>query len=342
MEELIVDSFAGGGGGASTGIEMALGLPACGVSAHRHVVMFSAGGGSWAAAKRVVAEHGPAAATLVFTDTLSEDEDAYRFLIEGAANVFGVDLPTQFLPDLAAFPDYEDRAAYKLFVTGLRLEVEASGLLPGLVWIADGRDIWDVFFDERFLGNSRADPCSKILKRQLASRWLDLNCDPARTTVHIGIDFTESHRFDDGEGGGVRPRRAAKGWTYESPLLSAPWLMKPDVLRWMRAQGLRPPRLYADGHPHNNCGGWCIKMGHAQAGLLLRTNPRRYAGHEAREQDIRGFLGKDVSVLTDRAGGDGKNPLTLADFRRRIEARPQMALDFDDWGGCGCMLEAAE
>ena len=54
----------------------------------KHVVMFSGGAGSWAAAKRVAERHGTADLTLLFTDTLMEDEDLYRFLHEAAAAVF--------------------------------------------------------------------------------------------------------------------------------------------------------------------------------------------------------------------------------------------------------------
>ena len=55
----------------------------------RHVVMFSGGIGSWAAAKRVVNENGSEETVLMFADTLIEDADLYRFLREGAANVGG-------------------------------------------------------------------------------------------------------------------------------------------------------------------------------------------------------------------------------------------------------------
>lgn len=55
----------------------------------RHVVMFSGGIGSWAAAKRVAERHGTDDLTLLFTDTLIEDADTYRFLEEAAANVGG-------------------------------------------------------------------------------------------------------------------------------------------------------------------------------------------------------------------------------------------------------------
>ncbi len=53
----------------------------------RHVVMFSGGVGSWAAAKRVAERHGTADLTLLFADTKQEDEDTYRFVQEAAQNV---------------------------------------------------------------------------------------------------------------------------------------------------------------------------------------------------------------------------------------------------------------
>lgn len=301
--------------------------------------MFSGGGGSWAAARRVVERHGADNLTLLFTDTLMEDEDCYRFLIEGAADVLGIDVPSQMVPQPHQFPDWTDRPAYKLFVDGLRREFES--VLPGLVWLARGGDIWDVFRQVRFLGNSSADPCSKLLKRQMADAWLKANCDPASTTVYVGIDKFEEHRFDDGEGGGVRPRRAAAGWIYQAPLTEAPFVGPWDVRAMMRERGIKPPRLYDWGFPHDNCGGVCVKAGHAQWALLLRVRPDRYALAEAEEAAARAVLG-DVSILTDRSGDNIKKPLTLAEFRRRIEAKPQMAMDFDDWNaGCNCFLEAA-
>lgn len=49
----------------------------------RHVVSFSGGKASFAAAARVVETYGADAVTLVFADTLIEDEDLYRFLLDG-------------------------------------------------------------------------------------------------------------------------------------------------------------------------------------------------------------------------------------------------------------------
>lgn len=270
-----------------------------GAAEMQHVVMFSGGIGSWAAAKRVVERHGASDLTLLFTDTLIEDPDLYRFLDEAAANVF-------------------------------------RNMPPRLVRIAEGRDPWQVFFDERFLGNSRMDPCSKLLKRRMADRWLAENCNPTDTAVYVGIDWTEEHRFV-----GLRDRRAEDGWRYEAPLCEAPYVLKDDLKRSLRDQGIRLPRLYDLGFEHNNCGGFCIKAGQGHFAHLLRTMPDRYAYHEAKEQEIRAFLGRDdITILTDRRTVNGEQvriPVTLRDFRLRLEAGGQY--DLLAIGGCGCFGE---
>lgn len=56
-----------------------------------HVVMYSGGIGSRAAAKRVIEQHGRENVTLLFADTLIEDEDLYRFLHE-TTDQFGCEL----------------------------------------------------------------------------------------------------------------------------------------------------------------------------------------------------------------------------------------------------------
>ena len=261
----------------------------------KRVLMFSGGVGSWATGKRIVERHGVGDLTLLFADTKMEDEDLYRFLDEAAANIFG-DKP------------------------------------PNIIRIIEGRTPWDVFFDERFLGNSRFDPCSKILKRQMVDHWLRDNCDPSDTTVYVGIDWTEEHRFI-----ALRDRRLTNGWCYEAPMCEAPYLTKPDMLRACRAEGITVPRLYLWGFAHNNCGGFCIKAGIAHFILLLRVLPLRYGYHENKEQEIRAYLGRDISILTDRSGDGVKKPLTLRDLRLRVEAGEQF--DMFDIGGCGCFVD---
>jgi hypothetical protein len=255
----------------------------------KHIVNFSGGICSWAAAKRVVKKYGTEDVTLLFCDTKTEDEDLYRFIEEAAKNV-GVPLTT----------------------------------------IADGRDVWQVFHDTRYLGNSRIDPCSRILKRDLAQKWVEERFTPEGTIQYIGLDWTEMHRFE-------RHQRARAPWRVEAPMTEAPYLTKEQMLEWARAEGIEPCRMYAMSYPHANCGGFCIKAGIDNFRLLLHTMPERYAYHEQKEQELREYLGKDVAILRDRSGGESK-PLTLRALREREECLP-MPLG-NDFGGCGCMVEA--
>lgn len=254
----------------------------------RHLINFSGGACSWAAAKRAIERHGVENTVLLFADTNMEDEDLYRFLNEAAANVGAP-----------------------------------------LVRIADGRTPWDVMKDERIIGGGKtgADPCSKILKRQLLDRWFKANCTPD-TITYVGLDWTEKHRLD-------KLRENAPNRLWEAPMTEAPYLNKRQIREWLEREGIRPPRLYDLGFPHNNCGGFCVKAGQAQFALLLKTMPARFAFHEQKENEMRKYLGKDYSILTEKKNGQ-KFFLPLAELRRRIER--QMPIDIFDWGGCGCAI----
>ena len=115
-----------------------------------------------------------------------------------------------------------------------------------------------------------------------------------------------------------------------------PYLTKNEIMRTARERGLEPPRLNLEGFPHNNCGGFCIKAGHAQFRLLLKRFTERYAFHEQKERELREYLGKEVSILRDRGNGESRT-LTLEAFRLRVEAGQRT--DEFDWGGCGCAID---
>lgn len=207
------------------------------------------------------------------------------------------------------------------------LDEAAANIGGELVKVAEGRDPWQVFKDVRFLGNSRIDPCSRVLKREILRKWLDDHCDPADTVVYLGMDWTEAYRFERAEGYWAP-------WTVASPLLGPPYLEKWDMIAMLEAEGIAAPRLYDMGFPHNNCGGFCVKAGQAQFKLLLEKLPDVYAYHERKERELSEYLGKKVTVLRDRRGGES-TPLSMAEFRERVEAGGQQ-LDMFEWGGCAC------
>jgi 3'-phosphoadenosine 5'-phosphosulfate sulfotransferase (PAPS reductase)/FAD synthetase len=256
----------------------------------KHVVMFSGGIGSWAAAKRVAERHGTDDLTLLFTDTLIEDSDLDRFLADAAANVGGE-----------------------------------------FIRIAEGRTPWEVFRDEKMIANTRVDLCSRMLKRDLADKWIAEHCDPAATTVYLGLDWTEAHRFDNGKRG-ARRRYLANGWIAEAPLCDPPYLSKADMIAWAKREGLTPSRAYEQGFAHDNCGGFCVKAGIGHFAHLLKVRPDVYREHERHEAEFGGHR----TILRDRAGGDTK-PLSLKRLRQQLEAGGQV--DLFDIGGCGCFSE---
>ena len=273
----------------------------------KHVVMFSGGIGSWAAAKMVAATFGTDNLYLVFTDVkgnaesshIGEDEDTYRFLDDAVKNIGG-----------------------------------------HYIYINEGKDIWEVFKDKKFLGNSRLAHCSFELKQKPARKWLNENCDPNDTIVYVGIDWTETHRL---------PAIVKNYLPYKAVApLAEPYYHREDkmyydkqeLIEWAESEGLKTPRLYSLGFSHNNCGGGCVRAGQAQFKKLLEVMPERFAMWEEKEQEVIQHLGKDVSILMDMKDGVRRS-LPLVELRRRVESQPQL-VDNDDLGGCGCFFEEDE
>jgi hypothetical protein len=199
----------------------------------------------------------------------------------------------------------------------------------GCEWVilSDGRTPMQVGRDVRVVPNNRMAVCSRVLKRELLRAHIDAHYDPADTTIYLGFDWTEQHRI-----AAAWPQWAP--YTVAAPLAEPPYLMKEQILNLFRDRGIEPPLLYKQGFAHANCGGACVRGGQAQWSLLLQVNRPRYLEWEAEERETRVMLGKDVAILRDRSG-DTTKPLTLEEFRRRIEVQPAL-FDADDWGACGC------
>lgn len=193
--------------------------------------------------------------------------------------------------------------------------------------IAEGRNPWKVFNDEGMIGNTRADLCSRILKREPLRSWLETHCTPEKTIVYLGYDGNEGHRLGASE-------RFWAPWPVRAPLVEE-FIFREQIFKELIEDEIDPPRLYGMGFAHNNCGGFCIKAGHAAFATLLRELPGRFEQHAAQERSFRARTRKNVSILRDRIGGSTK-PFTLDALRERIERQPEL-LDAFDIGGCGCM-----
>jgi hypothetical protein len=207
--------------------------------------------------------------------------------------------------------------------------VEAIGW-PKWTILKDGRTPMEAGRDARVVPNNRMAVCSRVLKRDLLRKHIEKFYYPAGTVIHLGFDWTEPHRMKAAE-----PLWAP--WTVDALLMRPPFIHKAALInQWRRIYGIEPPRLYSQGFSHANCGGACVRGGQAQWQLLLSVNRDRYLDWEGEEEQTRGLLGKDVSILRDRTGGS-VTPLTLRRFREGLEVDATL-FDGDDWGACGCFM----
>lgn len=179
------------------------------------------------------------------------------------------------------------------------------------IHIKDGRDIWDVFEDVSFQGNSRIDPCSRVLKREPFARYLDeTRADPLDTTIYYGIGGHEKHRTE------ALTQRWAP-FPVRFPLIEH-GTTKEHILFYLDSLSIEPPRLYELGFEHNNCGGFCVKTGQRQMAHLLQVFPKTYAYHEQRQEQLFSRIGQHGFI---RRTVDGElRYLSLKEFRELVEA----------------------
>lgn len=190
---------------------------------------------------------------------------------------------------------------------------------------SEGRDIWQVFRDVKYLGNSRLDPCSRVLKREMSRKFIK-QFKSEECIIYLGFDWTEMNRYE-------KAQRAWLPYKIECPLIDKPYLDKEDMKLLLAEEGIELPRLYKLGFSHNNCGGGCVKAGIGHFAHLLDVLPERFALWEQKEQEMREFIGKDVSILRGTKNGVRTN-FTLKQLREEREMLTNAELC--DIGGCNC------
>jgi hypothetical protein len=251
----------------------------------------SGGVSSWGACRRWIDQHGSDGMVLLFTDVGGD----------GTNPLVGED------PDTLRFRDEA-----------------AANLGAPLVNLRDGRDIWDVFEERSWLGNSQLAHCSWELKTIPARTWMDANAAPGAQVI-VGISVMDAGRMPE-------ITRRYQPYRAVAPLLDKPMLWKPQLERQLAMLGIKPSRMYELGFEHANCPG-CVKGGIGHWVRLLTVMPERFAYAEAREQEFRDRHG-DQAILRDRRGG-GTRPMPLRELRQRHEAGEDMQPSlFGDEGGC--------
>jgi len=191
---------------------------------------------------------------------------------------------------------------------------------------------WEIFRKVKYIGNTRTAHCSQKLKTDVVRTYMAEN-HPSSILV-LGMGRDEQERID----------RAKKLWSpiEVDSLLSAygysSHCMRTEIIE---KYGVRLPRLYDMGFPHNNCGGFCVRAGQSQFATLLARFPDRYQWHVEQEEityreigpTARPFLRKNIDGVT--------NYLRLSEFRELAQSGKITVEDFE-FGGCACFVDEVE
>lgn len=297
-------------------------------NAPTYICHLSGGVTSWGAAKRLKMQKPNVKLLMVFADTFIESEDTYRFLIHGAANIAGVPVPAcAYLPipplNLAE-PDSRRDALKSIAALAMRD-------IPGLNWIWDGRTPWEVFEATKFLGNSRVDPCSRVLKRELLDSWTASRFKPNECVHAVGLNWDEDDRIE-------KLTRRSLPRVFIAPLADKPQMSKNEVLAWAESEGLPISSAYVLGLSHDNCGGGCVKAGQGHWLQILEHRPDTYSQWEQQEAEFNTRRGKNYSMLKCRRGKVNKT-LTLRELRSRNNKGDILPEEKLELGGCACALD---
>lgn len=198
-----------------------------------------------------------------------------------------------------------------------------------IIWLQDGRSPWGVFYGERFIGNSRIAPCSKILKTKVIKSYLKQHAIAGDMLV-LGMDSSELDRIEI----------AQKNWA-PFPVVSFLQMFRCARPKWkgmLDKYGLIVPALYDMGFPHNNCGGTCVRAGLKQWATVLDKMPDRYRLNEIAEKHALDYIGPTAKPFLKRTVRGEAEYMTLEQFRLYIEAG-EIEIDPFDFGGCGCFVD---
>lgn len=203
-----------------------------------------------------------------------------------------------------------------------------------IVRYTDGRTPLQVAEDASIIPNQRRAPCALVLKIVPFRKMVESTEKPV--TVHLGLDWTEEHRM-------ARPKaeyESIEGVTVDFPLNWEP-LPPMSYARTVADWGIQPPRLYAMGFPHNNCGGRCVKQGLKEWLRLKKTMPERFVEVRdwERDQRAKGGARGSYAIARDQSGGKVK-ALPLSELEEKAEKYGYDKIDIaptdGDAFGCFC------
>ena len=236
----------------------------------RYAVSLSGGLASAISAERVIQRYGRENTLLWFADTLYEDDDLYRFLLECMQRWQGT-----------------------------------------LYWYTDGRTPLEVAAQKKLIPCNLAAPCSYELKVKPFRQFIQAM--PTLPVVYIGLDRWEKRRLASVT---QSYGKAIPSVVVDYPLLWEPYEARPFVDVCRQDWSIEPPRLYALGFSHNNCGGRCVRQGIREWVRLGTHFPDRYQACEEWEQEQRAQGGARANrSFCAIQRNKQKFSLTLSDIR---------------------------
>jgi 3'-phosphoadenosine 5'-phosphosulfate sulfotransferase (PAPS reductase)/FAD synthetase len=223
--------------------------------------------------------------------------------------------------DLYRFLDDQER------VFGIEITRLSDGRTPFGVWIAT-RMI------RRIVNGKRLAKCSLLLKTQIINSHIAREYAGVANTRVFGYTWDETHRMEALS----RNLAPVECWF---PLSEPPYVDKCDIANICQQHGIQPPRLYAQGFAHNNCGGGCVWAGQAHWAHVYRTLPDVYARWEAEEQRFQKETGTSHTILSVAQRYGKPRPMSLREFRETV-LDVQAEFDVTEFGGCGCFASGYE
>lgn len=293
-----------------------------------YVISFSGGLGS--AVSTLAAHEKGLPFQAVFADTLVEDDDLYRFMVDVMMTVQGEagGAAHRILQAwVNTLPPLKEKRRRKVWLEMIGRMLEVA--VPRFHYLQDGRTPWDVFVDKRWVGNTRTAHCSDALKTEHVARWCEDNVAPEDPLV-LGMDWSELDRIE----------RAAAKWAPRPvvSLLNELRVERPEYDLILNRYGIAKPRLYGWGFSHNNCAGGCVKAGLKQWAQLWKMNPEAFRYFEQELNDTMVAIGDTAKPFLRKTENKVLHYITLTELRERLEAGTIKVPEFDA-EGCGCFTD---
>jgi len=299
----------------------------------KHIISFSGGAGSFATAKRAKEKYGKESLVAVFCDTLIEDGDLYRFLLDTAKYIFEMDVSEELSNLCNNVPElWEDEQMRYTHLYAL-CSVWNKEFGNKFVYLQDGRDVWQIFEKHRWVGNSRTAHCTVDLKGGLFRQWIEKAYKPEECVIHFGFDWSEAHRLET----------AKKNWTpyaCEAVLCEPPYYQRNQIMQMIDDAEIDIPRLYELGFSHNNCGGFCVRAGLKHFKNLKEKMPELYNHHAEKYQALADKLPTARPFLKKQVDGK-KGYITMVEYSEMLDGKSndlQEALINDRSSACQCFV----